>query len=108
MCDNFAMAQRLYLDQFTSMSDEPVARWRVLETGFRTSRGLSVSRLELWIVELTDAYDPRRITAYRTEDEALSEAERLRALPDSRGFLREWMVDDGSPSGGPMIHGGRL
>jgi hypothetical protein len=94
--------RRLHLDQFTNLCDVPVAGWLAKETGVRTERAIQVTRLELWIVETTDAYEPRALNACRTKNDALNEAERIMALPDSRGVLREWVVDEGQPRGGSI------
>jgi len=94
--------RRLHLDQFTHLCDAPVAGWLATETGVRTERAIQVARLKLWIVETTDAYAPRTLNARRTKNDALNDAERIMALPDSRGVLREWEVDVGQPRGGSI------
>jgi hypothetical protein len=94
--------RRLHLDQFTNLCDKPVAGWLAKQTGFRTERAIQVARLEVWIVETTDAYEPRELNARRTKLDALNEAERIMALPDSRGVLREWEVDERQPRGGSI------
>jgi hypothetical protein len=82
----------------TDWADPPIAGWHVIETGFRTHRSVRVSRLELWVVETSDAYDPTRLNAYPTMEDALDAAERVMADPDSRGVMREWVPDGEPPS----------
>ncbi|MEV3934385.1 hypothetical protein AB0K52_00175 [Glycomyces sp. NPDC049804] len=72
----------------------------------RTERGVSVSRLELWIVTVTHAYDPVRLHPYPDAAKAISAAQRIMAEEDSRGLIREWEVDDGRPRGTLMTRGG--
>jgi hypothetical protein len=98
LCDNIAVkTRRLFLDQFVNWCDDPVTRCRAVETGFRTQRGITVARLELWIVETTDAYVPWQVDACRNRADALSRAQLIMKRPDSCGRLREWVVDDGDP-----------
>lgn len=93
LCDYRVMSyRRLYLDQFEHLAGPRIFRADAVETGFRTSRSVTVAPLSLVLVQLRDAYDPPRLNAFATEAAALAEAERLLGVPDSRGIVREWTV----------------
>lgn len=85
-------SRRLFLDQFEGLAGPPVFHASAVETGFRTSRSITVAPLSLVLVQLHDAYDAPRLNAYATEAAALAEARRLMDVPDSRGIKREWAV----------------
>lgn len=97
---------RPHLDTLMPWADEPVSRWRAVETGKFTNRGVSVARLELWIVTTTDAYDSTRFDSYPDVGEAMRDAREVMTEPDSRGQFRKWEVDDGRPRGTAMAPGG--
>lgn len=96
---------RTYLDLLTDWAGEPLLRMTAIETGMHTHRGIRVAPLCVTIVELTDAYEARRVSAYRTPTEALTAARELMTLPDSRGFERAWVEDDGLPGTEPIVYG---
>jgi hypothetical protein len=83
---------RLHLDQVAHWADEPLLRAQAVPTGVHSHRALTVAELRLVVVRVTDTYDPQLLTAYRSADDAIAAAERIMALPDSRGIVREWTV----------------
>lgn len=85
-------SRRLFLDQFEHLAGDAIFHADAVETGFRTSRSITVKPLSLVLVRVHDAYDPPRLDAYATEKAARAEAERLMSVPDSRGKLRKWTI----------------
>jgi hypothetical protein len=83
---------RPHLDTITDWADPPLFTADAVPTGIRTNRGVRVYRLEVWVVETTDAYEPTRLDTYPDQVEAVAAAEETLSEPDSRGVMREWTV----------------
>jgi hypothetical protein len=95
--------RRLHVDHMITTDDETVAAWSAVPTGRHTMRKVRVVRVERWMVETVDQYDPTQVDVYESEEDALAGAEETMGEPDSRGIYRAWVVDDGSPRGEPSM-----
>jgi len=99
---------RLHLDQIAPWAGPPILRATAVRTGLHTHRAVIVAPLQLVIMTVADSYEPDRLTAYRTAEDAMAAAERIMGAPDSRGLVRKWHFGDG-PSGQTLLGpGGQL
>lgn len=84
---------RLHLDQLLDHAGPAILSARAVDTGVHSYRAVEVRPLSLYVVRVADHYVADRVSAYESAEAAIDEAERVMGREDSRGIMREWIVD---------------